>query len=461
MRGLRLGLGIGAGRAGTGGGGGGTAPVITGTPLLTDNAIDVTGDLPMTFYYTSTASATPPSAGTIKAAPDSRSLSSGANSLTGLTQETAAGTWYFHYLVSNAAGDSATETESYVRTAPTISSTSPTDNATGVAITVSPTITFSVNVAFGTGLITLRENNGGWADLETFDVVTEVGTGNGQVSISGAVLTINPTATLTASREYAIRIASTAIENLEGTPFAGVANDTTISFTVAAASTSPTYVGGKTLAIAGTTSDTTISLTDLTGGLASAPAENDLVLVGFGIGTTVGDLDVLMTTSGYTEIADIFGDDDNDTNFAVFRKFMTATPDTDVTVGPTGSVARAGGVVIRVWRGVNQTTPMDVAATTATGANTGRPTPAAITPTTSGTVIDVFGAAASDTGAAAFTTSDLSNFISVWSDDSVDVVVGAGNFDWTSGTFTPAQWGGSTTAVADSWAAVTIALRPA
>jgi hypothetical protein len=98
----------------TGGGGGGTAPVISATPLLTDNAIDVTGDLPMTFHYTNTASATPPSAATIKAAPDSRSLVSGANSLTGLTQETDPGTWYFHYLVSNAAGDSAVETESYV-----------------------------------------------------------------------------------------------------------------------------------------------------------------------------------------------------------------------------------------------------------------------------------------------------------------------------------------------------------
>jgi hypothetical protein len=92
----------------------GTAPTITATPLLTDNAIDVAGDLPMTFHYTNTASATPPSNAVIKAAPDSRSLSAGANSLTGLTQETDPGTWYFHYLVSNAAGDSAVQTESYV-----------------------------------------------------------------------------------------------------------------------------------------------------------------------------------------------------------------------------------------------------------------------------------------------------------------------------------------------------------
>lgn len=114
---------------------------------------------------------------------------------------------------------------------PVISSTSPADNATGVAVDTSPTITFNKAIAFGTGNITLRENNGGWADLETFDVATEQGTGNGQVSISGSVLTINPTASLVNGREYAIRIASTAIDDTFGNSFAGIADDTTISFT--------------------------------------------------------------------------------------------------------------------------------------------------------------------------------------------------------------------------------------
>jgi hypothetical protein len=115
MRAGAIGIGVSFPIGGLGAGvSGGTAPVISATPLLTDNAIDVTGDLPMTFHYTNTASATPPSNATIKAAPDSRSLVSGANSLTGLTQEVTAGTWYFHYLVANAAGDSAVQTESYV-----------------------------------------------------------------------------------------------------------------------------------------------------------------------------------------------------------------------------------------------------------------------------------------------------------------------------------------------------------
>ena len=120
-------------------------------------------------------------------------------------------------------------------TPPTISSTVPVDNATNVAIGSSITITFSEPIAFGSGLITLRTNDGGWADAETFDVATDVGAGDGQVSISGAVLTINPTGNLANEREYAIRIAATAIDDLAGNSFAGVANDTTLSFTTAAA----------------------------------------------------------------------------------------------------------------------------------------------------------------------------------------------------------------------------------
>jgi len=202
-----------------------------------------------------------------------------------------------------------------------------------------------------------------------------------------------------------------------------------------------------------------ISLTDLTGGLASSPSENDLVVLSYAIGSGA-DIDVTVTTSGYIEIADIRANDDNDANLGVFRKFMSSSPDTSVTVGQTTNTTYPGAVAIQVWRGVNVTTPLDVAATTATGLDTGQPSPPAITPSTSGSVVIVAGAASQPTGAV-FTSSDLSNFITATSPDTLDTVVGMGSFDWTSGTFTPATWGGSTTASTDSWAAVTLALRPA
>ena len=130
-------------------------------------------------------------------------------------------------------GDTATAT------AFAISSTSPTDNATDVAVDTAITITFNANIAFGTGNITLRDNDGGWADLEAFDVITDTGGGAGTVSISGAVLTIEPTADLANNIEYAIRIDATAIDTTDGVSFAGIADDTTVSFTTVAAA--PTF----------------------------------------------------------------------------------------------------------------------------------------------------------------------------------------------------------------------------
>ncbi len=149
--------------------------------------------------------------------------------------------------------------------APTISSSSPADNATGVAVDVSPAITFNENIQFGTGNIVLRENNGGWADLEVFDVASDIGGGAGTVSISGAVLTIEPTSDLSGSIEYAIRIASTAIQDDTGSPFAGIADDTTISFTTAAAATAPAAftVGQWTAATGSGASEIDINITTL------------------------------------------------------------------------------------------------------------------------------------------------------------------------------------------------------
>ena len=133
------------------------------------------------------------------------------------------------------AAHAATIFPDWSAAAPTLSSSSPTDNATGVAVGANITLTFSESVRFGYGTITLRENNGGWADLEVFDIANPAGfgTGAGQISISGSTLTINPTADLTASREYAIQVGSGAITNLKYVPYAGIADDTTLSFTTA------------------------------------------------------------------------------------------------------------------------------------------------------------------------------------------------------------------------------------
>ena len=220
------------------------------------------------------------------------------------------------------------------------------------------------------------------------------------------------------------------------------------------------YVGGKTWSRAGATTTTNVSLTDLTGGIASAPAENDYVVVMQGIGSNADR--AVATTSGYTELADIYANGTTyDANLGVDAKFMGSTPDTTVTIGSSGSANDAQAAWIMVFRGVDLTTPMDVAVVTATGTGTANPNPGAITPITTGSV-GVFSGAQAAATAAALTSSDLTAFASVNQADTNDIAVGAGYIEWSgSGAMDPAVFGGGSNNSANSWAAVSIALRPA
>jgi hypothetical protein len=223
------------------------------------------------------------------------------------------------------------------------------------------------------------------------------------------------------------------------------------------------YVGSYMQSFVGTTSNVTVSLTSLTGGLSSAPAAGDLVIVYFGTGSTA-NRDLVI--SGYTEIVELYSNDTYDTNLAVAYKFMGGTPDTSfVLTGGTLNIDDAGAVGVQVWRGVDATTPLDVTRTTATGVDTCFCNPAAITPVTDGAVIVAGGASGNDISSIVpipYSISNLTDFRSVARGDVNDVTIGLGYHVWTSGAFDPTEFRtpGADSARA-SWAAVTLALRPA
>ena len=110
--------------------------------------------------------------------------------------------------------------------APILSSTSPTDNATGVAAGANIVLTFNENVAAGSGNITLKKSS----DNST---VQAMAVGGANVSISGAVVTINPTANLASSQGYYVQVDATAIDDTSGNSFAGISDNTTLNFTAA------------------------------------------------------------------------------------------------------------------------------------------------------------------------------------------------------------------------------------
>jgi methionine-rich copper-binding protein CopC len=132
--------------------------------------------------------------------------------------------------------------------APTIASSTPADDATGVAETTDITITFSEDVALGTESVTLREDDDGFSDRETFDVSTDTGSGDGTVSVSGSELTITPTSDLASDTEYAIRIDAGALTDTASSSndFAGISDDTTLSFTTTDSTPPTAKVGTDT-----------------------------------------------------------------------------------------------------------------------------------------------------------------------------------------------------------------------
>jgi hypothetical protein len=223
------------------------------------------------------------------------------------------------------------------------------------------------------------------------------------------------------------------------------------------------YVGGITSTFAGATNGTqSISLTALTGGSGSTAAIGDIVIVTYSTGSTV-DRALTVNTAGYLDAAteQYANGSSFDTNFHVFYKKLTSA-ETTVVVDSTGNNSDAGAVAVQVFRGVDSATQLDVASTVATGTATGRPNPASITPTTNGAWIVVCYGSAATTGATYTAPGDVTNFITATSSDTNDAMVGMGTkTNWASGAFDPAAVSaGGTTGAGDSWAAVTVVLRP-
>lgn len=224
------------------------------------------------------------------------------------------------------------------------------------------------------------------------------------------------------------------------------------------------YVGGVSSGRAGATTTASQSLTSLTGGIASAPAAGDLVVVWVSTATASGYAPSTLAVSGYS--TETMQSQTGVTNYAYAQlswKVMTSTPDTSITIPSSGNARNAQSWAVHVFRGVDASTPFDVASQNATGTATGRPDPAAITPSTAGAWILWLGASAAGTGATYTAPTDFSaGWLTDTEVDTYDSMLGAGYYTgWTSGAYNPAAISaGGTTGSTDSWVAKTSALRP-
>lgn len=197
-----------------------------------------------------------------------------------------------------------------------------------------------------------------------------------------------------------------------------------------------------------------VSLTALTGGIATSAAQNDIVIVFLHQISASSDIDVTLTTpTGYTELADLYANGPTyDTNLGVYWKRMGATPDTSLTASASSSYFAVG-----VYRNVDVATALDATTTTATGTGTGLPNPPAITTVTDKALVVVgFGANSRSSGVQT-TPSGYGNSIV----SGTNCAVGqCSKVISTAGPEDPALWANWTPASGSSWAAASIALRP-
>ena len=128
----------------------------------------------------------------------------------------------------------ATEVETLYNTesnaSPTLSSSVPADNATGVALDSTIVLNFSENVDAESGNITIKKTS----DNSTVEAIDVTG---GQVSGSGSSqITITPSSDFDSGTEYYVLIDATAFDDADSGSYAGISSTTALSFTVDALS---------------------------------------------------------------------------------------------------------------------------------------------------------------------------------------------------------------------------------
>jgi len=112
-------------------------------------------------------------------------------------------------------------------TAPTLSSSSPADNATDVARDANIILNFSESVDVESGNITIKKTSDN-STVETFNVAT-----SGQITGTGtSQITINPSSDLFGGLEYYVLIDATAFDDSSNNSYAGISSTTALSFTV-------------------------------------------------------------------------------------------------------------------------------------------------------------------------------------------------------------------------------------
>lgn len=209
----------------------------------------------------------------------------------------------------------------------------------------------------------------------------------------------------------------------------------------------PVYVGGASTSLTSLETTNTFTFPNLTGGIGIGPSFGDIVFA-FLSAANASDL-TFSNSNGWTKLNDIYVNNSatsNDIQSAIFYKIMSESPDYNIVINSSARQPSTSPIVIfHVWRGVDQTTPLDVAYSeashTVSATSSALANPPAITPITTNALVLVFIAGAHTGGVDTYSHSGLTNVVSLGTDDLLDTSAAVGSFEtWTSGAYDPAAF---------------------
>ena len=166
--------------------------------------------------------------------------------------------------------------------APTVSGFSPANGAAGAGLGGNIVLTFSELIQRGTGNIVLKNASG--TVIASYDAAT-----SGNLSIAGAMLTINPTADLSYSTAYKVEFAAGSIKDISSNDYAGT---TAYNFTTVATVATPITPSGTTKAKIFLGSGGDIFTVNSSGTTLVANSGTDAVKLGSGVSDITTDANI-------------------------------------------------------------------------------------------------------------------------------------------------------------------------
>ena len=276
------------------------------------------------------------------------------------------GTYSVEALITNADGYSLVDDSVFELTvdtaAPTLTSSSPLDNASGVAVDGNIILTFSENIAAGTGNIILHDSNGNV--VQAFDISSDV-------IVSENTITLDPSANLSTGSPYYVKVDTTAVDDTAGNSYSGISDITALNFQTSSSSVSaarstitasPTNITANGI----TTSTITVQLKDTND--TNLTASGGTIVLATTLGT-LGDVtdnqngtySATLTSSTTTGTATISGTLAGATITDTATVNMTDGTAPTIT-GPDGSAGSTTGATAAITVDENQTAVATLAA---------------------------------------------------------------------------------------------------